>query len=34
MTRIGLSNYIDSKSTNGGDGDLVSWVGGETGHGS
>ena len=32
MARIGLSNYIDCKSTNGGDGDVVSCVGCETGH--
>lgn len=32
MTRIGLSNYIDCKSTNGGDGDVVSCVGCEPGH--
>lgn len=32
MSRIGLSNYIDCKSTNGGDGDVVSCVGYEPGH--
>ena len=33
MARIGLSNYIDCESTNGGDGDAVSCVGYEAGHG-
>ena len=32
MSRIGLSNYIDCKSTNGGDGDVVSCAGCEPGH--
>lgn len=32
MARIGLSDHIDCKSTNGGDGDVVSCVGCETGH--
>lgn len=32
MSRIGLSNYIDCKSTNSGDGDVVSCVGCEPGH--
>ena len=32
MARIGLSDYIDCKSTNGGDGHVVSCVGCETGH--
>lgn len=33
MARIGLTDYIDCKSTNGGDGHVVSYVGCETGHG-
>jgi hypothetical protein len=33
MARISLSNYIDCESTNGGDGDAVSCVGCEAGHG-
>ena len=32
MARIGLTDYIDCKSTNGGDGHVVSCVGCETGH--
>lgn len=32
MARIGLPDYIDCKSTNGGDGSVVSCVGCETGH--
>ena len=32
MSRIGLSNYIDCKSTNSGDSDVVSCVGCEPGH--
>ena len=32
MARIGFSDYIDCKSTNSGDGDVVSCVVCETGH--
>ena len=33
MAGVGLSNHIDYKSTNSGDGDVVSWLRGETRHG-